>query len=69
MLYLGRGLSNAVMFGPGEVVRYGVPGNTGPARHTRNLLLRGDPLRRFCPAFRGVGEKTAATMLAKVRIA
>ncbi|MFN8089876.1 MAG: 5'-3' exonuclease [Mycobacterium sp.] len=65
VLYLGRGLSNAVMFGPGEVAeRYGVPEHRAGAAYAELALLRGDPSDGL-PGVPGVGEKTAATMLAK----
>jgi 5'-3' exonuclease len=63
VLYLGRGLANAVMFGPAEVAeKYGVPvGRAGDA-YAELALLRGDPSDGL-PGVPGVGEKTAATML------
>lgn len=65
VLYLGRGLSNAVMFGPGEVAeRYGVPKHRAGAAYAELALLRGDPSDGL-PGVPGVGEKTAATMLTK----
>jgi 5'-3' exonuclease len=65
VLYMGRGLSKATMFGPGEVAeRYGVPlGRAGPA-YAELALLRGDPSDGL-PGVPGVGEKTAATMLSQ----
>jgi 5'-3' exonuclease len=65
VLYLGRGLSNAVMFGPAEVAgKYGVPlGRAGEA-YAELALLRGDPSDGL-PGVPGVGEKTAATMLSQ----
>lgn len=65
VLYLGRGLANAVMFGPAEVAeKYGVPvGRAGDA-YAELALLRGDPSDGL-PGVPGVGEKTAATMLAQ----
>lgn len=65
VLYLGRGLSNAVMFGPGEVAeRYGVPEHRAGAAYAELALLRGDPSDGL-PGVPGIGEKTAATMLAR----
>lgn len=65
VLYLGRGLSNAVMFGPGEVAeRYGVPEHRAGAAYAELALLRGDPSDGL-PGVPGVGEKTAATMLSR----
>lgn len=65
VLYLGRGLANAVMFGPAEVAeKYGVPvGRAGDA-YAELALLRGDPSDGL-PGVPGVGEKTAATMLSQ----
>jgi len=65
VLYLGRGLSNAVTFGPAEVAeRYGVPAHRAGAAYAELALLRGDPSDGL-PGVPGVGEKTAATMLAQ----
>ncbi len=63
VLYLGRGLANATMFGPAEVAeRYGVPLERAGAAYAELALLRGDPSDGL-PGVPGVGEKTAATML------
>lgn len=63
VLYLGRGLSNATVFGPAEVSeRYGVPVDRAGAAYAELALLRGDPSDGL-PGVPGVGEKTAATML------
>jgi 5'-3' exonuclease len=63
VLYLGRGLTNATMFGPAEVAeKYGVPLNRAGAAYAELALLRGDPSDGL-PGVPGVGEKTAATML------
>lgn len=65
VLYLGRGLSNAVMFGPTEVAeKYGVPTHRAGPAYAELALLRGDPSDGL-PGVPGVGEKTAATMLAQ----
>lgn len=65
VLYLGRGLSNAVMFGPTEVAeKYGVPAHRAGPAYAELALLRGDPSDGL-PGVPGVGEKTAATMLAQ----
>ncbi|CQD15640.1 5'-3' exonuclease [Mycobacterium lentiflavum] len=65
VLYLGRGLAKATLFGPAEVAeQYGVPAeNAGPA-YAELALLRGDPSDGL-PGVPGVGEKTAATLLAQ----
>lgn len=63
VLYLGRGLSNATMFGPAEVAeKYGVPTHRAGEGYAELALLRGDPSDGL-PGVPGVGEKTAATML------
>jgi 5'-3' exonuclease len=65
VLYLGRGLAKATKWGPAEVAdTYGVPlGRAGPA-YAELALLRGDPSDGL-PGVPGVGEKTAATLLAQ----
>ena len=65
VLYLGRGLAKATKWGPDEVAdTYGVPvGRAGPA-YAELALLRGDPSDGL-PGVPGVGEKTAATLLAQ----
>ena len=63
VLYLGRGLSNATMFGPAEVAeRYGVPLDRAGEAYAELSLLRGDPSDGL-PGVPGIGEKTAAAML------
>jgi len=67
VLYLGRGLSNATMFGPAEVAeRYGVPAHRAGPAYAELALLRGDPSDGL-PGVPGVGEKTASTMLGQYR--
>jgi 5'-3' exonuclease len=65
VFYLGRGLAKATLFGPTEVAdQYGVPiDRAGPA-YAELALLRGDPSDGL-PGVPGVGEKTAATLLAQ----
>jgi 5'-3' exonuclease len=65
VLYLGRGLAKATKWGPDEVAdTYGVPvGRAGPA-YAELALLRGDSSDGL-PGVPGVGEKTAATLLAQ----
>jgi 5'-3' exonuclease len=65
VLYTGRGLAKATKWGPAEVAeQYGVPvGRAGPA-YAELALLRGDPSDGL-PGVPGVGEKTAATLLAQ----
>jgi 5'-3' exonuclease len=65
VLYLGRGLAKAIKYGPEEVAQtYGVPvGRAGPA-YAELALLRGDPSDGL-PGVAGIGEKTAANLLAR----
>jgi 5'-3' exonuclease len=65
VLYLGRGLTKATMFGPAEVAeRYGVPADRAGPAYAELALLRGDPSDGL-PGVAGIGEKTAATLLAQ----
>lgn len=65
VLYLGRGLSKAVLFGPAEVAeKYGVPAHRAGPAYAELALLRGDPSDGL-PGVTGIGEKTAATLLAQ----
>jgi 5'-3' exonuclease len=65
VLYLGRGLAKATLFGPAEVAEhYGVPADRAGAAYAELALLRGDPSDGL-PGVPGVGEKTAATLLAQ----
>ncbi|MDI3313907.1 MAG: 5'-3' exonuclease [Mycobacterium sp.] len=65
VLYLGRGLSKATMFGPAEVAeRYGLPPRRAGAAYAELALLRGDPSDGL-PGVPGIGEKTAAALLAR----
>jgi 5'-3' exonuclease len=65
VLYLGRGLTKATLFGPAEVAEhYGVPEHRAGPAYAELALLRGDPSDGL-PGVPGVGEKTAATLLAQ----
>jgi 5'-3' exonuclease len=65
VLYLGRGLSKATLFGPAEVAdRYGLPVDRAGAAYAELALLRGDPSDGL-PGVAGIGEKTAAVLLAQ----
>ena len=65
VLYLGRGLTNAELIGPAEVAEhYGVPADRAGAAYAEFALLRGDPSDGL-PGVPGIGEKTAATLLAQ----
>ncbi|WP_099021308.1 5'-3' exonuclease [Mycolicibacterium palauense] len=63
VLYLGRGLAKATLFGPAEVAeRYALPGGRAGAAYAELALLRGDPSDGL-PGVPGIGEKTAAALL------
>lgn len=65
VLYLGRGLAKATKWGPEEVAdTYGVPVDRAGPAYAELALLRGDPSDGL-PGVPGVGEKTAATLLAQ----
>ncbi len=65
VLYLGRGLAKATLFGPAEVAEnYGVPVDRAGPAYAELALMRGDPSDGL-PGVPGVGEKTAATLLAQ----
>ncbi|EID17358.1 5'-3' exonuclease [Mycobacterium xenopi] len=65
VLYLGRGLTKAMLLGPREVAeRYGLPADRAGAAYAELALLRGDPSDGL-PGVPGIGEKTAATLLAR----
>lgn len=65
VLYLGRGLAKATKYGPVEVAEgYNVPVDRAGPAYAELALLRGDPSDGL-PGVPGVGEKTAATLLAQ----
>jgi 5'-3' exonuclease len=65
VLYLGRGLAKATKWGPEQVAEtYGVPVHRAGPAYAELALLRGDPSDGL-PGVPGVGEKTAATLLAQ----
>jgi 5'-3' exonuclease len=65
VLYLGRGLARATLFGPAEVAqRYGLPTERAGAAYAEMALLRGDPSDGL-PGVPGIGEKTAVGLLAQ----
>ncbi len=65
VLYLGSGLAKATKWGPEEVAeKYGVPVDRAGPAYAELALLRGDPSDGL-PGVPGVGEKTAATLLAQ----
>ncbi|WP_068149389.1 5'-3' exonuclease [Rhodococcoides corynebacterioides] len=65
VLYAGRGLAKAELFGPAEVAeKYGVPiDRPGPA-YAELALLRGDSSDGL-PGVKGVGEKTASSLITR----
>ncbi|HET9876884.1 MAG TPA: 5'-3' exonuclease [Mycobacterium sp.] len=63
VLYLGRGLAKATLFGPAEVAdQYGLPADRPGAAYAELALLRGDPSDGL-PGVPGIGAKTAAALL------
>ncbi|MEZ7238519.1 5'-3' exonuclease [Rhodococcus sp. GXMU-t2271] len=63
VVYVGRGLAKAEVFGPAEVAaRYGLPPARAGAAYAELAALRGDPSDGL-PGVKGVGEKTASTLL------
>ncbi|MGB0436144.1 MAG: 5'-3' exonuclease [Mycobacterium sp.] len=65
VLYIGRGLAKARTFGPDEVAQtYAVPGERAGPAYAELALLRGDPSDGL-PGVAGIGEKTAAKLLAQ----
>jgi 5'-3' exonuclease len=65
VLYLGKGLAKAITWGPEEVAdTYGVPVDRAGSAYVELALLRGDPSDGL-PGVAGIGEKTAATLLAQ----
>jgi 5'-3' exonuclease len=65
VLYLGSGLAKATKWGPKEVAeKYGVPVDRAGPAYAELALLRGDPSDGL-PGVPGIGEKTAATLLAQ----
>lgn len=65
VLYAGRGLAKAELFGPAEVSeKYGVPiDRPGPA-YAELALLRGDSSDGL-PGVKGIGEKGASSLMTK----
>ncbi|KQU47937.1 5'-3' exonuclease [Rhodococcus sp. Leaf278] len=63
VLYVGRGLAKAEMFDPALVSeRYGVPLHRAGAAYAELALLRGDASDGL-PGVKGIGEKTASTLM------
>ncbi|MGY2010379.1 5'-3' exonuclease [Nocardia gipuzkoensis] len=65
VLYAGRGLAKAELYGPAEVsAKYGVPlRNAGPA-YADMATLRGDASDGL-PGVAGIGEKSASTLISR----
>ncbi|BBY89560.1 5'-3' exonuclease [Mycolicibacterium tokaiense] len=65
VLYLGQGLAKAMLWGPTEVAaKYALPADRAGAAYAELAVLRGDPSDGL-PGVPGIGEKTAATLLAQ----
>lgn len=65
VLYLGRGLAKATLFGPAEVAeKFGLSAERAGAAYAELAVLRGDPSDGL-PGVSGIGEKTAATLLSQ----
>ncbi|MDV8076975.1 5'-3' exonuclease [Rhodococcus sp. IEGM 1370] len=63
VLYVGRGLAKAELFDPAVVSeRYGVPLHRAGAAYAELALLRGDASDGL-PGVKGIGEKTASTLM------
>src|SRR5690606_39577265 len=61
----GRGMAKATKWGPVEVAeQYGVPVDRAGPAYAELALLRGDPSDGL-PGVPGIGEKTAAALLAE----
>lgn len=65
VLYVVRGLAKAELFGPQEVAdKYGVPAHRAGPAYAELATLRGDASDGL-PGVRGIGEKTASTLLGR----
>jgi 5'-3' exonuclease len=65
VLYLGQGLAKAILWGPKEVAeKYALPLDRAGEAYAELAILRGDPSDGL-PGVPGIGEKTAATLLAQ----
>jgi 5'-3' exonuclease len=63
VLYVGRGLAKAEMFGPQELAeKYDVPTANPGSAYAEMAILRGDPSDGL-PGVTGIGEKTASKLL------
>jgi 5'-3' exonuclease len=65
VVYVGRGLARAEVFGPAELAeRYRLPAERAGEAYAEMAMLRGDPSDGL-PGVAGVGEKTAATLVSR----
>lgn len=65
VVYIGRGLAKAEVFGPAELAaKYLVPAERAGAAYAEMAMLRGDPSDGL-PGVAGIGEKTAAALVSK----
>ncbi len=65
VIYVGRGLAKAEIFGPAELAaKYRVPTERAGEAYAEMAMLRGDPSDGL-PGVAGVGEKTAATLVSR----
>lgn len=65
VVYAGRGLAKAEVFGPVELAeRYKVPAARAGESYAEMAMLRGDPSDGL-PGVAGIGEKTAATLISR----
>lgn len=63
VLYVGRGLAKAEMYGPAEIAeRFDLPIDNPGSAYAEMAILRGDPSDGL-PGVAGIGEKTASKML------
>lgn len=63
VVYVGRGVAKAEVYGPAEVgARYRVPAQRAGECYAELAMLRGDPSDGL-PGVAGVGEKTAASVV------
>jgi 5'-3' exonuclease len=65
VVYAGRGLAKAEVFGPAELAaRYKLPAERAGDAYAEMAMLRGDPSDGL-PGVAGIGEKTAATLVSR----
>jgi 5'-3' exonuclease len=65
VIYAGRGLAKAEVFGPAELAaKYRLPAERAGDAYAEMAMLRGDPSDGL-PGVPGIGEKTAATLVGR----